>query len=328
MRAPRLVRLALVATTFAACAGIGLSAAPVAGAEAPPTGGAIVRVVRAVRECFSDTISATGFLVARQEAMVILDDRSRVTEVLAREGDQVKAGQILARAVREDMPGGPAQPPAPSQPARPATSSAASPSTVALRSPATGLIAFSSARVGAVMSSRGEPLFRIIIDSQLELEVEVPSIHVPKLKVGETARLTIDDGRDQTGGEDRTVLGRVRLVPAEIDRMTQLGRARLAIPQNPALRVGMFAQARIDASQSCGLSVPRNAVFHETGGTTVQVVRGRLIETRRVRVGLSSDTKTEINEGLKEGDAVVADAGTSFHDGDQVQAIFADESEN
>jgi type II secretory pathway component PulC len=90
----------------------------------------------------------------------------------------------------------------------------------------------------------------------------------------------------------------------------------------------MFAQATIDASQSCGVAVPRDAISRQSEGTSVQVVRNRTVETRRVRVGLSSDTSFEISDGLKEGDIVVANAGTSLHDGDQVQTIFADEPDN
>jgi multidrug efflux pump subunit AcrA (membrane-fusion protein) len=44
-----------------------------------------------------------------------------------------------------------------------------------------------------------------------------------------------------------------------------------------------------------------------------------------VRVGLSSDISTEILEGLDVGETVVADAGSSLHDGDQVKTMFADD---
>jgi RND family efflux transporter MFP subunit len=171
-----------------------------------------------------------------------------------------------------------------------------------------------------VPSPRGEPLFRIMIDNEIELEADVPSIHVPKLKSAETARIKLEDGTE--------LIGQVRRVPAQIDRTTQLGRARLTVAQDPSLRVGMFARATIDASQSCGVAVPRDAILRQTEGTSVQVVRNRTVETRRVRVGLSSDTSFEISDGLKEGDIVVANAGTSLHDGDQVQTIFVDESDN
>jgi multidrug efflux pump subunit AcrA (membrane-fusion protein) len=291
---------------------------PVAPAwTAPPSGpGAVVLVTRAVSSCFSDVIRVTGFLVPREEAMVRLDaDGYRVAEILVAEGDRVKAGQDLVRLARVDMPGAPDSSP----PGRPQAAPAAPPAAVTLRAPAAGLITRSTAVVGAVASLRAEPLFRIMINDELELEVDVPSIHVPKFKRdgSQTARVEVEDGT--------RVGGRVRLAPAEIDRMTQLGRARLSIDRAPTLRVGMFSRAMIDASRSCGIAVPRSAVNYQADVTTVQVVRDAKVETRRVRIGLLSDSSVEIREGVKEGEIVVANAGTSLEDGDHVKPIFSEQ---
>jgi multidrug efflux pump subunit AcrA (membrane-fusion protein) len=83
----------------------------------------------------------------------------------------------------------------------------------------------------------------------------------------------------------------------------------------------MFARATIDANRSCGVSIPKSALDH----STVQVVKDNIVEKRRVQVGLFSDTDIEIREGVKEGEIVVANAGTSLHDGDKVKAMFADD---
>jgi hypothetical protein len=83
----------------------------------------------------------------------------------------------------------------------------------------------------------------------------------------------------------------------------------------------MFARASIDAKRSCGVAVPKTAIDH----LTIQVVKGATVETRKVRVGLTSDTSTEILEGIEVGEIVVADAGSSLHDGDQIKTMFADE---
>jgi len=160
-------------------------------------------------------------------------------------------------------------------------------------------------------------LFRVIADNVIELDVEVPSLQVPKLKPGATARIIVGDGPERNG--------RVRLVEAEINQRTQLGRARLSVDKDPSLRVGIFARATIDASRSCGISVPRSSIIYQTRGTSVQVVRNKIIETRRVQLGLLSDDNVEIREGISEGDTVVANAGTSLHDGDQVKTIIAEE---
>jgi multidrug efflux pump subunit AcrA (membrane-fusion protein) len=286
----------------------------------PPTPSAMVVVARAVSGCFSDTIRVTGFLVPRDEALVTLDaDGYRIVEILVAEGDRVTAGQPLVRLARQSTDG-----PAPADPAARAASpppGGAPPATLALRAPAAGIVARSTAVLGAVASPQAEPLFRITVNGDIELEVEVPSIHVPKLKrdANQTARVELENGV--------ALGGRVRRVPIEVDRTTQLGRARLALDRVPSLRVGMFSRAMIDASRSCGIAIPRAAVNYQADGTTVQVVRGTKVETRQVRIGLLSDSSVEIRDGLQEGDIVVANAGGSLEDGDQVKPIFTEQSD-
>ena len=306
--------IALAAAGAALAIGFAVAAAePVHSATAEkPGAGAVVIVSKATKACFSASVQVTGFLVPRREAMVNLDmEGFRVSEILVNEGDQVNSGQNLVRLVRATE-GGP-----PAGGAQSSGAAAAGPSTLTLRAPAAGTITRSTAAIGATFSPRAEPLFRIAIDGEIELEAEVPSIHVPKLASGQTARVEIESGRELTGY--------VRVVPAEINPMSQLGRVRVAVERDPSVRLGKFGRATIDASRSCGVSVPKAAVLYRTEGTSVQVVRDRVIETRRVRVGFHSDVNVEIREGVREGDLIVANAGTSLRDGDQVTAKFLDE---
>jgi len=186
-----------------------------------------------------------------------------------------------------------------------------------LKAPAAGVVTRSTAVVGATASPmQTEPLFRIAVDNEIELEAEVPSIHAGAISPGQTARIQIEDSRELSG--------RVRQAPAAVDQRTQLGRARLSLERDPWLRLGMFARATIDADRSCGISVPRSAVHYRTEGPRVQVVRDNVIETRVVQVGFHSDMDIEIREGLREGDLIVANAGSSLRDGDKVNPIMAD----
>jgi HlyD family secretion protein len=276
-------------------------------AQAPRPSGATgvdVMAVKAVQYCFADTIAVTGYLVPRQEAVVNFDEGYRVVEVLAKEGSTVAAKQELARLTRLDGPGpqGPRPPPA---------------SITAIAS-ASGVVTQSAAMIGAVANPlMPQPLFRIMIDGDIELEVDVPSIHVPKLRGDgrQIARVEVENGTELSG--------RVRIVPGEVDRMTQLAKVRLSIDKNPSLRVGMFARAAIDASRgSCGVSVPRSAVTYRSEGASVQVIVRGVVKTQNVVTGLTSDTDIEIKSGINEGDTLVASAGTSLHDGDEVKPVF------
>src|SRR4051812_73801 len=263
-----------------------------------------VSVVRATKACFSSTIRVTGFLVARDEAIVTLDAPGlRVTEVLVGEGDRVTSGQTLVRLVRQAGEGQDA--------------AAAARTSMILKAPAAGVVTRSTAVVGATASPmQNEPLFRIAVNNEIELEAEVPSIHAGALATGQTARVQIEDGRELSG--------RVRQAPAAIDQRTQLGRARLSFERDSSLRLGMFARATIDADRSCGISVPRSGVQYRTEGPRVQIVRDNVIETRVVKVGFHSDMDIEIRDGLREGDLIVANAGSSLRDGDRVIPVVAD----
>ncbi|MEA2883375.1 MAG: hypothetical protein QOH32_2631 [Bradyrhizobium sp.] len=260
---------------------------------------ALVTVAKSVNACFSDLVRVTGFVVPRREAVAGVEhEGSKVSDVLVREGDIVTENQELARLTAPSL-----------NPQNPAARSGP----LSLRAPAAGLITQVNTIVGAPASPQAGPMFRIAINNEIELDAEVPGIHVLKLNPGATTRISRDGAPD--------LVGRVRLVSPEINRTTQLGHVRITLASDPSLRIGMFARASIDARRSCSIAVPRAALDH----LTVQVVKGNIVETRKVKVGLTSDTSTEILEGLEVGEIVVADAGTSLHDGDQIKTVFADE---
>jgi RND family efflux transporter MFP subunit len=257
-------------------------------------------VAKSTNACFSDQVRVTGFVVPRREAVVGADQEgSKVTDLFVREGDVVGDNQELARlSAPAQQPGAPARP---------------TQGPISLRAPAPGLVTEVKTIVGAPASPQAGPMFRIAVNNELELDAQVPAVHMLKLNPGATVRISRDDSTDLTG--------KVRLVGPEIDRANQLGHVRISVTNNPSLKVGMFARASIDAKRSCGVAVPRTAIDH----LTIQVVKGNTVETRSVRVGLVSDTSVEILEGLDAGEIVVADAGSSLHDGDQIKTIFAED---
>jgi multidrug efflux pump subunit AcrA (membrane-fusion protein) len=244
--------------------------------------------------------------VPRREAVVGADQEgSKVDYVFVKEGDTVTENQELARLSAPQLPPGQQQQGRSSGP-------------ISLKAPAAGLITEVRTAVGAPASPQAGPMFRIAVNNEIELEAEVPAVHLPKLSpITPTPPPPARIARD--GLPD--LVGRVRLVSPQIDRTTQLGKVRISVTSNPTVKIGMFARVSLDAKRSCNVAVPNTAIDH----LTVQVVKGNTVETRKVRVGLTSDTSTEILEGLDVGETVVANAGSSLHDGDQVKVTSADE---
>ncbi len=261
------------------------SAAPKEGQQ-----GAAVTVLKAAKSCFPNVVEAFGILVPRDETFVRPDRPGvRVADVMAEPGDTVTAGQPLARLA---LPEG---------------------GTTQVAAPVAGLVASSTATIGALASPRGEALFSIIARNEFDLVGMVPTQDLPKLAVNQPARVRIVGGGD--------VEGKVRRVAATVEPNTQLGQVFVGLTTNRKLFVNASGRAMITTGKSCGVSVPLTAVLYGSAGTVVQVVRRARIETKRVEVGLMSGGQVEIREGLNEGDIVVARAGALLREGDLVRPV-------
>lgn len=184
-----------------------------------------------------------------------------------------------------------------------------------IKSPVEGLISRRTAKVGSVTALNGEPMFRLIANGKVELEAEVMETSLTKIPQGAPASLALNGGR--------TLVGSVRLLPAEVDRISRLGKVRIALPADPAFRVGAFARAQVVLAQRNGIAVPSSAVAYGAAGATVQVVKDDKVEVRPVTPGISAGGMTEIVSGLTAGEQVVAKAMAFLRNGDTVRPIIA-----
>jgi multidrug efflux pump subunit AcrA (membrane-fusion protein) len=286
-----------MACAIASTATVALSTAALAQPSAGAAAGMAVTVTKAGRTCFTDTLQVSGILVPREEVFVRPETEGlQVSQVAVEDGDRVTAGQILARLARPEGQG-------------PAA-------TAIVRSPAAGIINYRMIRLGMTASARADPLFRIIVNGEVELQGDVPATRIAKLAAGQTARVELAGVGEAAG--------RVRVVAPEVDPATQLGRTRVSLGNDEKYKVGAYARAIVEVGRSCGATVPLSAVLYGPEGAIVQVVRDDRVETRRVRVGLLAGGNAEIREGLNEGDMVVARAGAFLREGDRVRPILAE----
>jgi RND family efflux transporter MFP subunit len=180
--------------------------------------------------------------------------------------------------------------------------------------PKDGIISRRTARIGAMASAVGEPMFRIIEDGEIELDAEIVETELKNVKVGQKAVVTVPQYGDFEG--------KVRLVSPEVDKTTRLGRVKIFLGANPVLRIGSFAEGRIETARSHGLAVPSSAVTFDPDSPSVQVVvNGDTVRRRVVTIGLATGDLIEVKDGLKEGDVVVTRAGTFLRDGDVIRPV-------
>ena len=251
----------------------------------------MVTVVKTKNMCFVDSLLVTGVVMPRDEILVRPERDGMVSQVLVETGEAVSSGQVLARLTLLEG------------------------SSTAVQAPAAGLISAKAAVVGMLASPRGEPLFRIAANDEMELLAETPIKNLDRLAPNQAAKIEII-GIGELGGK-------VRHISTTINQTTQLGLVRLLITRDPRVRVGAFGQAKVEIARRCGPAIPFSAVLYGPGGAIVQNVRDGRIETRRVTVGLLSAGQAEIREGLSEGDIVVVRAGAFLRDGDRVRPVAA-----
>lgn len=180
--------------------------------------------------------------------------------------------------------------------------------------PQDGVISRRTARMGALASSVGEPMFRIIQNGEIELDAEIVETELKNVKIGQKAIVSVP----QIGDFE----GKVRLVSPEVDKTTRLGRVKVFLGSNPQLRIGTYAHGLIETAHSRGLGVPTSAVTFDQGSTYVQVVSANRVKKQVIRIGLISGDLVEVKEGLNDGDLVVTRAGTFLRDGDAVRPVM------
>jgi HlyD family secretion protein len=277
---------AYAVVTAAALAPAQTAAQPASAAPA-----AAVTVVKVVKTCFSDTVDVTGQLAPREEVLVRPDREGlQVSQLMVEAGDTVAAGQVLVRLASSDNQ-----------------------QTANVTAPVAGIVRKHTAVVGAPASARGEPLFQIIAQGEIELQAGVVPSQLARLAVQQKATVRVV-GMGEFAGQ-------LRFISPAVDATTQLGSVRVAVTGARNLRVGTFARATIITGQRCSAAVPLSAVLYSREGAVVQAVREERVESRRVTLGLFSRNEVEVRQGLAEGEVVVQKAGAFLREGDRVKPI-------
>lgn len=185
--------------------------------------------------------------------------------------------------------------------------------------PVAGKITARNARVGAIGSAAGEPLFVIVREGLLELEADIAEQDVLRLEEGQNAVLNLVGLREELSGH-------VRLVEPTVNTASRMGKARIELDEPGRVREGLFAEAEILVAERETLAVPVTAV--STSGTTTSVLRvseNNAVERVEVETGIRDGAFVEILNGLEAGDHIVSRAGAFVRPGDIVNPVLAEQ---
>ena len=184
----------------------------------------------------------------------------------------------------------------------------------AIRAPVSGLISRRSVTKCQIVSP-GAELFRIVRDSRLELDAEIPESDLLLVKPGMPATIV----SEQVGA----ATGAVRIVTSEVDPKTRIGVARIALNGMGGFRPGMFARGQIQAGSQPAPTFPSAAVLYRENQPGVFVVdTNNRAHFRRIAV-ISRTTQTTAASGLNPGDRVVVEGAGFLGEGDAVRIAGA-----
>ena len=178
--------------------------------------------------------------------------------------------------------------------------------------PTAGLILSRSIEVGQVVGAGAGGLFRLARGGEMEMRAQLPQQDLALVRAGQAVSIT-------PIGSDRSFAGSIWLVSPIIDPQTRQGEARVAVPYDPAIRPGGFAEARIQAGSTTTPLLPQSAVLSDEDGNYVYVVNAKnQVERRPVKIGNVDDSGVTIAEGLTGRERVVLSAGPFLNPGQKV----------
>ena len=179
--------------------------------------------------------------------------------------------------------------------------------------PASGLIMARSVEVGQIVGPGSGALFRLAEGGQMEMQAQLSQQDLARVHVGMPATVT-------PVGSDRSFSGSVWQVAPMIDAQSRLGSVRIAVPYDPAMRPGGFAEARISGGTTAAPLLPQSAVLSDDRGNYVYVINAKNeVERRDIKIGTVGDEGVTVAAGLSGNEAVVLSAGPFLNPGQKVK---------
>ncbi len=306
-----------------------------------------VEVAQVAKRPISAHYAGTATLEAPAESQVVAKTSGVMVQLLAEEGDLVRAGQVLARIdpdrarlelersratmnklennyrrSKELLAQKLVSAEASDQIRYDLESAKASYQLAQLELSYTNIVAPISGVVAQRMVKPGNlvalnaPVFRIVDNSRLEAVLNVPEKELATLKAGLPVRMSADaiPGVAFTGQVDR--------ISPVVDAGSGTFRVVASFAGSSTLRPGMFGRIEVVYDQRENvLTLPRTALLDDEGEPAVYVVRGKKAVRVPVQLGYINGELAEVRKGVKEGDQVVTAGKVAVRDGTLVEVL-------
>ena len=329
-------RVAVVAVLLAAAAAVGWYAMG---------GGATVTAARPERGPAVEAVYATGAVEPTFWAKVASTVVGRIADIPVKEGDKVKAGDVLMRLddreakhklaeaeakeeflmkevarmsvlAQRDFASQQTYQRTISDHGQAMAAVAAARQRLAdltLTAPLDGEVLRLDGNVGEVLRS-GDIVVWIGQREPMRIEAEVDEEDIPKVQRGQKVLVKAD------AWPTKLFSAQVTSLTPKGDPVSKNYRVRITLDPDQPLQIGMTTEVNIVVRETKdALLVP----FSALRGEAVFVVEGARVRRRAIKAGIVGTTKVEVLDGLKDTDLVVTDPPAGLKDGDFVKVRAA-----
>jgi len=289
-----------------------------------------------------EAVYATGTVEPVRWAKMGSKITGRITEILAKEGDQVARGSVLARLDDREARANVKQLAAREEFLRDEearrkklfdkqlisrqdyekavsdheqaleTLNAARQvlADLTLTSPLTGKVLRQDGQVGEIVTS-ASVLFWVGQSDRLWVVAEVDEEDIPRIRPRQRVLIKADAFANEA------LEGEVTEITPKGDPINKTYRVRVGLPENTPLKIGMTTEVNILVREERdALLVPVSALI----GSHLWIVRDARAWRREVKVGVVGDRMAQVVSGVAEGDTVVLHPPTTLKDGQHVRA--------
>ena len=189
-----------------------------------------------------------------------------------------------------------------------------------IRAPFGGVVTQKLTEIGQWVKV-GDPLIEVVGVADIEVRVDVPGIHLHKIRLGQPARVRIEALRQTT------LRGTVTAVSPEADPKARTFPVKIAIPsRNGSIRAGMVASVSFAPARPRHVTiVPKDALVEQDRGWVVFVVGDdQRVSPVPVRLGEGAGAWSEVLGAIEPGDTVVTRGNERLRAGQSVTAEHQD----
>jgi membrane fusion protein, multidrug efflux system len=190
----------------------------------------------------------------------------------------------------------------------------------------TTIVAPFTGRVGLKNISEGSfvnastPIVSLVQVRPLFVEFSIPEKYNQLFKRGLEISFSPDNPRNE-----KTYKAKIYAIEPRVDETTKTIRARALYDGDDELYPGSFVKVFVNlGTTSNALMIPTQAVIPTLKGQKVIVSRNGLASETPVKIGVRTEEKIQVTEGLREGDTVITTGLLSVKDGSKLKLIKAE----